>query len=196
MKNYCINLDRRPDRWVVVREELNSHGFNLTRFSAIDTKPGWKGCRDSHLAILEQAKNEVAFMVFEDDVHFLYDKDTTDLVLNKALQQIPSDWDCLFLGASPQQPQERYSDNLFRLKNAYTTHAILWHTRPNGAIEYILKNKDRINKIDVFFSSEIFTTFNCYLVYPLLVTQRQTQSDCCKRSDLSTIVRNYNLYCK
>jgi GR25 family glycosyltransferase involved in LPS biosynthesis len=196
MKSYVINLNRRPDRWVVVREELNSHGFNLTRFSAIDTKPGWRGCAASHLAIMEECKNEVAFFVWEDDVQFIYDKETTNLVLNKALQQIPSDWDCLFLGASPQEPQERYSDNLFRLKNAFCTHSILWHNREGGAMEYILKNRDKINKIDVFFSQEIFPIFNCYLVFPLLCSQHQTQSDCCKVSDLSTIAKNYAKYCK
>jgi GR25 family glycosyltransferase involved in LPS biosynthesis len=196
MKNYVINLDRRADRWVVVREELNSYGFSLTRFPSIDTKPGWRGCASSHLSIMEQAKNEVAYITWEDDVQFLYDKDTTDFILNKALQQIPSDWDALFLGASPQEPQERYSDNLFRLKNAFCTHAILWHNRPNGATEYILRNKDRIEKIDVFLSQEIFPIFNCYLVYPLLISQHQTQSDCCTRSDLSTIAKNYAKYCK
>lgn len=194
MKCYCINLDRRPDRWVVVRDELNKQGLQITRFPAIDN--GWRGCRDSHLAIMEQSKNEIAYFIFEDDVKFLYDKAVIDLVLNKALQQISFNWDCLFLGASPQEPQERYSDNLFRLKNAFTTHAILWHNRPNGAIEYILKNKDKINKIDVFLALDVMTRFNCFCVFPILATQTDTfNSDTCKRSDVSTILKNFNLYC-
>ena len=191
MKTFVINLNRRPERWVVTKEHLYLQGFIATRFPAIDN--GWQGCRDSHLAILEKCKKEVFFFVFEDDVLFINDRS----YLNECVSQLPNDWDCLFLGASPQDPQERYSDNLFRLKNAKTTHAILWHTREGGAVDYILSHKEDIGKIDDYFCREIFPKFNCFLTYPLLCTQRETgTSDTCKRSDVSTIEKNYNKYCK
>jgi glycosyl transferase family 25 len=192
MKIAIINLDRRVDRWCVVREHIHDIGFRgVIRFTAVDEKIGWKGCAKSHIAIIKQWKNEKEFLILEDDVEFLGDISLIDT----AMAQLPEDWDALFLGASPQESQGRYSANLFRLKNAFCTHAIIWHPRENGAIDYILNHKEEIGKIDIFFSRHIYPNFNCYLISPLLCTQRQTQSDCCKRSDLSTIKKNYTRYC-
>jgi hypothetical protein len=127
----------------------------------------------------------------EDDVQFLQPLDA----LYKSIAQLPEDWDCLYLGASPQEPQERYSKNLFRLKNAWCTHAILWHPRDSGAVGYILGHKGDIQKIDVFMADVIMPEFNCFITYPMVATQKQTQSDTCKRSDVSTILKNYNKFC-
>ena len=109
--------------------------------------------------------------------------------------QLPSKWDCLYLGASPKEPQVRYSDNLFRLNNAHVTHAIIWHNRKDGAVDYILEHRNEINKIDDYFAKVIQPRFNCFVIYPMLCTQKQTKSDTCGRSDVSTIVNNYNRYC-
>ena len=194
MRAFVINIARRVDRWAVVEGHLADRGIHATRFSAIETKPGWKGCRDSHLTLLDRCKKEVVFMILEDDVEFLWE-DPLEWV-EAALEELPLEWDALFLGASPQEPQERYSEHLYGLKNAFTTHAIIWHVREDGAVEYILSHRKDIGKIDVYFRDVIFPNFNCFLTWPLLATQRQTQSDCCSRSDLSTIVKNYNRFCK
>lgn len=191
MQSYVINLDRRVDRWAVVREELASFGFKPRRFSGIDKKPGWIGCRDSHIALLRKGVDESVFIIFEDDVEFIEEIE----LLDKALDQLPLDWDCLFLGASPQETQERFDTHLFKLKNAWTTHAIIWHNRNGGAVEYILSHVNDINKWDVYLASVIQPMFNCFVIYPMLCTQRQTQSDTCTRSDLSTIKRNFYKYC-
>jgi len=193
MKIAIINLNRRVDRWYVVREHVHDIGLlGAVRFTAFDEKPGWKGCAKSHIAIMEQWKDEDMFLILEDDVEFLEDISYVDI----ALSQLPKDWDALFLGASPQEPHKRYSDNLFKLKNAFCTHAIIWHPREDGAVGYILSHRKDIGKIDIYFRDVIFPNFNCFLTWPLLATQRQTQSDCCSRSDLGTIVKNYNRYCR
>ena len=188
--SFVINLDRRPDRWIAVKEELENNGFSPYRVSAIDNK--WKGCRDSHLYVLESAFDLNSFFVFEDDVEFIGHVGA----IRNAINQLPKDWDCLYLGASPQSSQERVSQNLFRISNSWCMHAIFWHNRIGGAIEYILKNRDKIGKIDVFMSTEIMPKFNCFLVYPIVCTQRETNtSDTCTKSDVSTIKRNYDKHC-
>ena len=192
MKNYVINLNRRVERWQYVKEHLADLGIKVIRFPAIDTKPGWVGCRESHLQILELCKDEEVFTIYEDDVKFVGGPDSIEPIMS----QLPPDWDCLYLGASPKEPQERYSENLFRLKNAHVTHAIVWHNRKDGAVEYILSHKHHIRKWDDYLATVIQPMFNCFVVYPLVVTQIQFQSDTCGRSDVSTIEKNYNLYCK
>lgn len=192
LEAYIINRADRPQRLAHAREELIKQNLNARVFEAIIDKPGWKGCRDSHLAIMEKCKELGSFLILEDDVLFV--NDYYDVMI-PAMAELPTDWDCLYLGASPKQPQERYSEHLFRLKNAHVTHGILWHNRKNGAVEYILNYKDEILKIDDFFAREVQPNFNCFVVYPILATQAEFKSDTCHRSDVSTIITNYQKYC-
>ena len=53
-----------------------------------------------------------------------------------------------------------------------------------------------IKKIDVYMRDVIQPLFNCFITYPMLATQRSSKSNVAIRSDVSTIVKNYNLYCK
>ena len=154
--------------------------------------PGWKGCRDSHLAIMDKCSNEEMFQILEDDLLFLGDYYSA---VERAMGELPPDWDALFLGCSPQEPFIKHSEHLFRMGKSYTTHAIIWRNRQKGAVEYILDNSDKIAKIDVFFAEHIYPNFNCFVIYPLLVTQTQFKSDTCTRSDVSTIQKNFNKYC-
>lgn len=188
MNTYVINLDRRADKWVYMRTELDRVGLRVIRMSAIDTKPGWVGCRLSHLMALSKCDIEPT-MILEDDVKFLCNLSLIDM----AKKQLPSDWDVLYLGASPKQPQERYSTNLFRLKNAHCLHAYVINNN-NGCVDYILDNYDNIKKIDDFFATAVQDEFNCFITYPMLATQIQFQSDTCKRSDVSTILKNYTKF--
>jgi len=74
---------------------------------------------------------------------------------------------------------------------------MMWN--PKGdAIEYCLKADDehRIGKIDVFLMNEVQPQFNCFAAYPMICTQAEGfKSDIAIRSDVSTIERNFNLYC-
>jgi len=192
---YCINLADRADRWSEVQDELSKFGWGLPveRIEAVKATPGWVGCAESHFIALRRGNTAgKPFCVLEDDVLFLQDRQ----VLLDAIDQLPDDWDMLYLGASPKKPQERYSDNLFRLDNAHVTHAIMWNTRKGGALDYVLNDRAAIRKIDDYFATVIQPMFNCFVTYPMVATQKHTQSDTCKRSDVSTILRNYNTFCK
>ncbi len=194
MNNYVINRPDRPERLAHAREQLSQQGLNARLFEAIIARRGWEGCRDSHLAIMEKCKTDVIFGIFEDDILFI---ENFNDVVPFAIGELPADWDALYLGASPKQPQERYSSHLFRLKNAHCTQGILWHTRKGGAVEYILSHKDQIKKIDDFFANTIQPLFNCFITYPMVATQTDKfKSDTCSKSDVSTILKNYNRYCK
>ena len=62
MITYVINLDRRSDKWAWVRERIAEQGIKIIRFTAIDTKPGWIGCRESHLDIMVKCYGEKEFI--------------------------------------------------------------------------------------------------------------------------------------
>jgi len=192
MRNFCINLDRRPERWNYVQNEFHKLGIDVERFAAYDIKPGWVGCAKSHLEIMRMCNDENMFGIYEDDIKVLRGLS----VLHKSFEQLPDDWDCLYLGASPKEPQKRYSENLFMLNNAHVTHAIIWRNRTGGAVEHILSHEHHIRKYDDYLATVVQPQFNCFVTFPMVATQIQTQSDTCTRSDVSTIETNYNKYCK
>lgn len=71
---YCINLDRRPDRWENVQREwklFSDHPENLIRISGIDTG-SLDGCGYSHQLCVDNAKrNHLPYViVLEDDIQF------------------------------------------------------------------------------------------------------------------------------
>jgi GR25 family glycosyltransferase involved in LPS biosynthesis len=195
MEVFVINRSDRQDRLHDIRIELENQGMNAHRFEAIIDPIGYKGCTLSHLELLKKNVGLRIWMVLEDDAEFLYDREATTRILSDAMEELPDNWDILYLGCSPQSPQEQYDDRLYHITNAKCTHAIIWHNRDHGAVEYIMNHKADIGKIDRYLYGVIQPKFNCFATFPMLVTQKQTRSDIAKRSDCSTILKNFNKYC-
>lgn len=194
MNSFVINLKRRTDKRKWTEAHFDDYGIPFTRFEAIENTVGWKGCRDSHLQVLEDNKHKWIFDVFEDDVLFLKINPRKDILI--AMMQLPDDWDIIFWGISPQEPLTRHSKNLFRVdKRAFCLHAYTINNN-NGVIDFILGRRERIEKIDLFMSEEVYPRFNCFVVSPMVATQLQFDSDTCKKSDVSTIFTNFNKFCK
>lgn len=193
MKAVVINRQDRPERLAFAQEQFKRYGIEIEIFSAIINSSGWKGCRDSHLAVFEKYRDERYLMVYEDDCLFL-----TDPVppTQEIFKELPKDWDALYFGISPQEPYERVSEHLFKVKKGYCTHAILWNNKKDGIIDYILAHKSEILKIDIFFSFVLSKLFNMYVIYPCLCVQTDKfNSDTCKRSDTNVLLKNYNKFC-
>ena len=137
------------------------------------------------------SQDNVRILQVDDDVLFL-----DDLTPFYATQffELPDNWDILYLGVSPREPQERYSKHLFRIRNAVCMHAYAMNNN-NGCVDFVLEHRQEIVKIDDFFAKVVQPKFNCFMIYPILATQFQFQSDTCKRSDVSTIVKNVEKFC-
>ena len=62
---YCINLDRRTDRWDTMEQQFQEQNLEVERFSALEGavddhsavnhNPGQIGCLKSHAAVLRDA---------------------------------------------------------------------------------------------------------------------------------------------
>jgi GR25 family glycosyltransferase involved in LPS biosynthesis len=66
-----INLDDRVNRWKETQKIFSKFdNIKLNRFSAIKMVPGWKGCANSHIQIISNAKDEKRkyVIVMEDDI--------------------------------------------------------------------------------------------------------------------------------
>jgi hypothetical protein len=193
MKTVVISRQDRPERLKRAQEQFVKYGIGEADvFDAFIEIPGWKGCRDSHLGVLEKYKEEDTLLVFEDDVEFLIDPSEP---VAESLWELPRIWDLLYLGINPQEKFDRFSDHLFRARKGYCAHAIIYNNTQRRVVPYILNNRGKIQKYDVFLSNIVNEEFVSFVVYPLVCTQWQHSSDTCQRTDSSVIERNYNKYC-
>ena len=189
MKAYCINLKQREDRWQRVQKELGQLGISPIRVEAIWNKVGHLGCIQSHVNVLSLFQDEGIFMVFEDDVLALGNEQ--DII--QAMDQLPEDWDMLYLGATLTKPLERYSDNLFRLHGGLTTHAMIYNNQ-HRVCDFIIKNIDT-DQVDVFFMYQVQEQFNCFIAWPMIASQFPGYSDTINtETEYTEIMESYLKY--
>ena len=131
-KIYCINLDRRPDRWEKCSKLFDKYGIVVDRFPAIDKEKianngsnitnGQLACLSSHWNILNIAdKNKYEkILIFEDDVCF--DENINDH-FEKNVKDIPEDWKFLYFGGNHLNGLVSIKNNIYRMVSSLTTHA-------------------------------------------------------------------------
>ncbi len=173
MKGIVINLDSRPDRMEYF--EKNYFPFEVVRFPGIVASCGEDGCTRSHLAVIS-SQDKFPFIVFEDDCMMIQPWS----VVETAMKQLPPDWDALWLGATIRQRLQKYSRNLYRLKNAFCLHAVIYNSQ--RMIDFILANHNTPSgkNLDIFYHKIVLNRFNCFVTYPICATQRYDYSDICK----------------
>ena len=195
-KIFCINLDRRPDRWQECLKQFSIHNLEVSRFSGVDAKnipeimekvnrtPGLVfgdiGCGRSHRLIIESAKRDNLnnILIFEDDVEF---HDSLNEVFSKFIQEVPDDWYILFLGGNhslnnvwQREPVMKISEHVYKLIFCHSTHAYAIRKKAyDKIIECLLPEND---KGDILFSHAQIQ-LNTYVLRPHLAWQRDSYSD-------------------
>jgi GR25 family glycosyltransferase involved in LPS biosynthesis len=130
---YCINLDRRADRWrdaqlKFIEVELN----NVKRFSATDGKslalPFGETYKAevatfmSHLAVIKDAQSSTfnSILIFEDDVVFAQDFKSKFIELT---DNLPLDWDLIYWGGNNKKAPVSLDPNFVRITHTVALHA-------------------------------------------------------------------------
>ena len=99
----------------------------------------------------------------------------------------------LYLGANLTRKIERYSKNLFRLQGGLTVSSIIYNNQ-NGVCDHILENIGG-QRTDLFMIDHVQPVFNCFITYPMIMTQRAGFSDIInKYTSYRQIKRNYRKY--
>jgi GR25 family glycosyltransferase involved in LPS biosynthesis len=149
-KIYCINLDHRTDRWESAQNEFDKLGIadRVKRISAVNredvkAKYGDKVCNLNNpklgqLAVTESSRKCIDDAVkrgakncltFQDDVCFRnYDAD----FFREALNELPDDWETLFLGYEcwkRRQLKQIHSERLLRIEKFWMAQAVANNTR-------------------------------------------------------------------
>ena len=177
IKKYVINLKRRGDRLKKLNLPFKYEVFEATdgkeKFSEFGKMQGHIGCLDSHRRLINLAKkdNIETLMVMEDDIEV--DKEF-NIKLEKIMNQLPEDWDLLYLGGWNVGENKKYSELLDVAEKVLTTHA------------FIVKNKffdtiiDGFNvrdwKVDVLLS-DVLIKGKCFIANPTIAWQKEGFSD-------------------
>ncbi len=170
MKGIVINLDSRPDK--LERFRKNEFPFEVKRFPGCVATCGEDGCTQSHIQVISQ-QTEFPFVVFEDDCLLVQPWS----VVEKAMTQLPNNWDALWLGGNVRKKLKRYSENLFRLNGAFALHAVIYNSK--SMIDFIVKKHKTPTGInlDVFYRHMIQSRFKCFIIHPMVATQHEGISD-------------------
>ena len=186
---YCINLDRRQDRWEHAIQEFTSVGVldRVQRVSAVEHQDGRIGLIKSFLKIFKevQERNIQNVLIFEDDVHFIPENNPIS-TLEKSISQMGSiEWSLFYLGANTHERCNVFRPNLILLKNAFSAHAVAYSHKTYKQIIEKFENTNEIKTIndinDVFFCKEIQNKRMSFLVNPIIATQYPSYSDLEKR---------------
>ena len=148
---FLINLDRRPERLEHATEQLNSMGIPFERFAAIEVdtnnglfSPGAHGCRLSHLACIQLAKERgyESVLLIEDDIVFRDQFLALWKDIEKPLQE--ADWDIFYAydWLNRNQISPPYNICLRKAERNTGTHFWAIHSRfYDKAIETILRQE-------------------------------------------------------
>ena len=196
-KIYCINIDRRVDRWEKCQKIFSKHNLEVERFSAIDGNTnnynlGYPFDNElagaiSHTKVIEKAKN-LNFknvLILEDDVDFIDDLERS---FTELINQIPKSWDGLLFGGNHVGGYTHLTQNVVRVNRSYALHAYALQEKNydyvinhmNNKIQNVIKNGKEVIKNSVaadFFMADLHRSFEWYCFRPHLAWQRTGYSD-------------------
>lgn len=192
MKYFCINLDRRSDRWKNVSNIFLKQSLDVVRWSAIDCKihniSGPKAAKLSHIELLKFCKNTniEQVIIFEDDVvlcHNFTDK------LNTIIKKLPKDWKIVSLH-SFKAKVDVVNDYVVRLLSImHGAHGVLLNA---SGIKEVLESDHRKCLEDVYYRS--VNNFYGVALDHTLVFQNGIDSDIPETSTLSEYRKFYEKY--
>lgn len=185
-KIFCINLDSRKDRWETVQHQFDLHTLSIERIPAIngcdlgldfppEIKEGAVGCSLSHLFVMKYAKhlNLNNFLLIEDDI--IFDDNLNDN-FSKIVNQIPQDWDMLYLGGQHFHGMnlKQVNENIFKCEYTLSTHSVAFNNR---VYDRFINSLVNITKpCDVHYAQS-HADLNAYVIIPHLTWQSQSYSD-------------------
>lgn len=163
----CLTCD--DVQWCQFQNEAARVGLDgYRKFEALPDIGPHQSFNKSTLTILSEFyKSGAGSLLFLEDDCIFQPLDRLD----QSLSELPDDWDIVYLGANLLNGSpERYSDHLFRVFSAWTTHAIGYNRK---VVPYILENQKGLSEAmyDNTLSDHL-PHLNAYVVAPMVAYQR------------------------
>ena len=174
-ETYVTILNATREEYVT--KELKKFGIDWTKIHCVtpdDLINGTKWQANGHtfrraLNHYQASGSDKPLLILEDDIKFT---GNPDLILSEAMEQLPNDWDLLYMGANITEKCSTYSTLLNKVNRAWCTHSIVYSKK---AIDYILKNfnADKDSPFDEWLNH---ASLNRYVIKPTLITQKSGYS--------------------
>lgn len=170
---YCINLDRRTDRWQEATLLFERFNVRVQRISGMEDQKPWNGLRNTVIRIFENSIRQgyESILIFEDDIDWGEDFEER---LNSCWEFLPEDWDMFYFSAAHQQWPKQYNEKLFKLSWSTAAHAIAFKSKCFEKVLSALKENE--DAIDVIYS-KLQPTLNAYACIDPIAWQRRSFSD-------------------
>lgn len=174
---YVINLPHRADRLAQTDEELRHHGIPYTVWpGTYNPSNGAHGLYDTMKSLLRHivSKKQQNVIILEDDATFLVNNPAA--FLSAIRPQIPQNYHLLLLGLNLLSRPIRVSENILKVIDSYSTHAIAYSLE--GA-RIALRRLEELDPMpyDIFIRQELLPLMASYCTYPMMATQRKSYSD-------------------
>jgi hypothetical protein len=181
---FCINLDRRKDRWISFTDEIKKNSIsNVVRYKAIDgdkiynpTKMlnGELGILLTHLTLIKECKkrNYENVLIFEDDL-VLNDHYNN---LDRYMSLIPNDWDFIYFGGNHVYggKPEKINDNILKLNYTVALHCV---AIKNTMFDIIINKLGKFEKqVDASYA-DLHKSVNSYGITPNIAIQKEGYSN-------------------
>lgn len=183
-RRVCLTNDE--SEWAIAQAEFARVGLEVEKYQAVkEIGP--------HQSFSHSERNILLDFLFDSDTNVLLHLEDDVAFRNldhlpQAISELPGNWDILYLGANlllwndGTEPQpERYSNRLFRIRAAWTTHAIVYHKR---CARRILEGQPSFDAqmFDNYLSTRL-PELNAFCVAPTIAWQRPRFSSIWQRED-------------
>lgn len=172
---FCINLLRRKDRWAHVLDQCKRHAIKVRRFDGADMiNWGNNGCTLSHRLVMEEIirLGVPRSLILEDDFECRFD-DTQERFA-AMIQEVPDDWDFIYLGGHySDEPKSRVSPHVIRFNRMKTTSSVGITLEQTRRMVHDITGSGPIDEIYSGWTEK----HNAYIFQPRLMVQYNNYSD-------------------
>jgi hypothetical protein len=170
---FCINLDKRPDRWSEASSLFERFNMSVERIPGIEDEIPWNGLRLTVIGIFERAirENYETILIFEDDIDWSEDFHER---FETCWASLPQKWDMFYFSAAHQHWPVTHNEHLFKLSWSTAAHAIAFN---RTCFESVLSSLKREREaIDVIYS-KLQPNLDAYCCIEPIAWQRRSFSD-------------------
>lgn len=172
-KIFLINLAKRKDRLESATRKFKEYNIPFERVEAVEHEKGAEGLRITMETIFQDAINNAYknILIFEDDLDIIEPEINT--IMPKVIQELPSDYDIIYLGCQLCNYVDFHSNHLIRSHTMYATHAAMYSLQ---AMKKFME-LPRFSPVDNFIVQYIQCSDRCFCTFPILASQIPSHSD-------------------
>lgn len=157
---YCINTKERDDRNEYMMKLFMKNRLRVNFYRPNRNEDGARGCRESHLAVLREAKDRGLPMVLilEDDIEIL--GDIRDV-------RLPLEWDMFYLGGNWVDIFNKSESDDYCQVRSWSTYAYAVHSKFYDTLIDGLMQTEK--EIDRYYLENVHPNYKVYMSKPQLV---------------------------